>query len=122
MYDFIVDICEKIGPRASGTEQEILAGNKIEEGLKKYCEEVHQEGYISSPHAFLGGIRYGAELVSIAIIFYWITLLHDLNFIQLDAVFTIIFLITSICLNYNHCVLFYLRINEILRNFRFSIS
>lgn len=60
MYGFIEKICDEVGPRESGTEQEILAGNMIKEELNKFCDEAHQEEYISSPHAFLGGIRYGA--------------------------------------------------------------
>lgn len=72
MYEFIEKVCNDIGPRESGTEQEILAGNLIEEELKKFCDEVHQEEYISSPHTFLGGIRYGAFLVLMSIILYWL--------------------------------------------------
>lgn len=98
MFQFIKDICEDIGPRESGTEAEILAGNKIEEELKKFCDNTHQEEYISSPHAFLGGIRYGAMLVFVAIIFYWITLLADMNLIILDAILYTSFLIIAIVL------------------------
>jgi len=32
-YKFIEDICNEIGPRESGTEQEILAGNRVESEL-----------------------------------------------------------------------------------------
>ncbi|MFX0175988.1 MAG: M28 family metallopeptidase [Candidatus Hodarchaeota archaeon] len=98
MYSFIEDICQDIGPRESGTEAEILAGNRIEEELKNFCDETHQEEYMSSPHAFLGGIRYGALLVLIAIIFYWMSLLFDLNILQVEIYLNIIFLITAIIL------------------------
>lgn len=98
MHKFIEDICNEIGPRESGTEQEILCGNRIEEELKKFCDETRQEEYVSSPHAFLGGIRYGAFLVFVAIIFYWITLLIDLKLLQLDAFFSLVILIIAIIL------------------------
>ena len=98
MHGFIEKICEEIGPRASGTEEEILAGNEIETEMKKFCDETHQEEYISSPHAFLGGIRYGAFLVFVAIVLYWVDLLIDLNIIPLDKIFGLIFLIFSIVL------------------------
>lgn len=98
MYGFIEDVCKEIGPRESGTEAEILAGNKIEEELKNFCNETCQEEYISSPHAFLGGIRYGALLVLIAVIFYWMSLLIDLNILQIQASFNILFLIIAITL------------------------
>ncbi|MFX0074857.1 MAG: M28 family metallopeptidase, partial [Candidatus Hermodarchaeota archaeon] len=79
-------------------EQEILAGNKIESELKKFCDQTHQESYISSPHAFLGGIRYGALIVFITGIFYWLSLLNDLNVITLSPTMNIILLTLSIVL------------------------
>lgn len=98
MYKFIEDVCATIGPRESGTEQEILAGNKIEEELKKYCDEAHQEEYISHPHAFLGGIRYGAMLVLVSIVLYWLSLLVDLNIIQLESFYSLLLIIIALIL------------------------
>ncbi|MFX1408242.1 MAG: M28 family metallopeptidase [Promethearchaeota archaeon] len=98
MYNFIEDVCSDIGPRESGTEAEILAGNKIEDELKTFCDETCQEEYISSPHAFLGGIRYGALLVLVAVILYWMSLLIDLNVLQIEPYFNTFFLIIAIIL------------------------
>ena len=98
MYEFIVKVCDDIGPRESGTEQEILAGNMIEEEMKKFCDEAHQEEYVSSPHAFLGGIRYGALLVSVSIVLYWLSLLIDVNIIQINSVYSFIFMIIALVL------------------------
>ncbi len=98
MHKFIEDICNDIGPRESGTEQEILTGNRVESELKKFCDETHQEPYTSSPHAFLGGIRYGALLVFIAGIFFWLSLLIDFNIINLNPIFDVLFLIIAIVL------------------------
>ena len=83
MLQFIKDICDEIGPRESGTEQELLAGDKVEEEMQKFCDTTHQEEYISNPHAFLGGIRYGALLALISIGLYWLSLLIDLNILPL---------------------------------------
>ncbi|MFX0018177.1 MAG: M28 family metallopeptidase [Promethearchaeota archaeon] len=96
MHKFIEDVCTTIGPRESGTEQEILAGNKIEEELKKYCDETHQEEYISHPHAFLGGIRYGAILALGSIILYWLSLLIDLNILQLESFYGLLLIIIAL--------------------------
>lgn len=98
MHKFIEDICTEVGPRESGTEQEILAGNRIESELKKFCDETHQESYISSPHAFLGGIRYGALIVFIAGILFWISLLGDLNVIIVNPIIDNFILIIAIIL------------------------
>ncbi len=105
MYDFIVKVCNEIGPRESGTEQELLAGNMIEEELKKSCDEVHQEAYISSPHAFLGGIRYGTFLVLVSLILYWLSLLIDLGILQINGNYSFFFMIIAailivICVSY----------------------
>ena len=98
MYEFIEKICNEIGPRESGTEQEMLAGNVIEEELKKFCDEAHQEEYISSPHAFLGGIRYAAFLVFVSIILYWLSLLIDLNILQIGNGYSFIFTVIAVIL------------------------
>lgn len=82
MHKFIVDIYDKIGPRESGTEAEELAGNRIEEELKKFCDESHQEEYSSSPTAFLGFIRYGSILIIFGIVLYWFSLLIDLGLVR----------------------------------------
>jgi hypothetical protein len=98
MHDFIKEICEDIGPRESGTDAETLAGDRIEKELKKFCDKTHQEEYKASPTAFLGGIRYGAFLVLLSIIFYWLSLLIDLEILGLTDIYSKIFLIISVVL------------------------
>ena len=92
MHGFIKEICDEIGPRESGTQEEILAGDRIEEEFKKYCNETHQESYISSPTAFLGFIRYGAAAIIVAIVFYWLSLLIDMDSLQMDASYSLFFI------------------------------
>jgi len=98
MYEFIEKICTDIGPRESGTQQELEAGDIIEQELKQICVETHQEEYVSSPHAFLGGIRYGALIVCVSIILYWMSLLIDMNIIPLHYEYSGVFLFIAIIL------------------------
>ncbi|MFX1497745.1 MAG: M28 family metallopeptidase [Promethearchaeota archaeon] len=98
MYKFIENICNEIGPRESGTVEEILTGNKIEEEFKKICDEAYQEEYSSHPHAFLGGIRYGAILVLIAISLYWLSLLIELNNWRIESFYSTLFIIIAVVL------------------------
>lgn len=98
MHKFIKDVCEEIGPRESGTESEKLAGEMVESELKSYCDKTRREKYIASPTAFLGGIRYGALLVLISIIMYWLSLLVDIDIIPLDSIWSSIFMIIGISL------------------------
>ncbi|MHA1726151.1 MAG: M28 family metallopeptidase [Promethearchaeota archaeon] len=96
MYNFIEEVCNEIGPRESGSESEKLTGDKIESELKNYCDETWQEKYIAHPTAFLGGVRYGTVLVFVSIIMYWVSLLTDLNIIQLEISWSYIFMIIGI--------------------------
>ncbi len=98
MHKFIGDICDGIGPRESGTEQDILAGNKIEDELKRFCDETWQEEYTSSPTAFLGFIRYGVLLVIFSVIFYWLSLIVELQWLIIDSSFILYFLIIAFIL------------------------
>ena len=98
MFQFIKDVCDEIGPRESGTEQEILAGNKIEEEMRNFCDTTHQEEYISSPHAFLGGIKYGALLALISIMLYWFSLLVDLTLLPIPMFYSFIFISIALIL------------------------
>ncbi|MFX0091040.1 MAG: M28 family metallopeptidase [Candidatus Hodarchaeota archaeon] len=92
MHKFIEDICTEIGPRESGTKGEELAGNKIEDELKRFCDQTRQEDYICSPTAFLGFIRYGSVLILGGIILYWLSLLIDLGIFQLNAIYSLVFI------------------------------
>jgi len=95
MLQFIKEICNEVGPRESGTDQEMLAGDKIEQEMQKFCDTTHQEEYISSPHAFLGGIRYGALLALISIILFWLSLLVDFAFLPLERIYSLVFILIA---------------------------
>ncbi|MGQ9720947.1 MAG: M28 family metallopeptidase [Candidatus Jordarchaeum sp.] len=87
MHNFIVDVCKEIGPRESGSKEEELAGNRIEEELKKFCNKTHQEEFTSSPTAFLGFIRYGSIMIVCGIFLYWLSVLTDLGWLQVGTNF-----------------------------------
>ena len=70
----------------------------VEEELKNYCDTAYQEEYVSSPHAFLGGIKYGTISVLITILLYWLDLSIDLNLLPLDKIYGFSFLIISVIL------------------------
>lgn len=92
MFDFIKSVCEEIGPRESGTEEELKAGNMVEEEFKKFCDNTQQENYKSNPRAFLGGIRYGSIIILVSIIFYWLSLIIDLGILTMNPIFSFIFI------------------------------
>ncbi len=95
MHGFIKRICDEVGPRESGTEQEVIAGNMIEEEFKKYCDQTYQEEYTSSPTAFLGFIRYGAGILIIAILLYWLSLFVDLGILHIERFYSLIFIASA---------------------------
>ena len=45
MVDFIQKICDQVGPRLAGSEEEKRAGDIIHEKLKDFCNEVKQEEF-----------------------------------------------------------------------------
>lgn len=71
MFGFIEAICEKIGPRESGSDEELKAADAIEEEFKKYCDSTSKEPFECHPEAFLGFIKYSALLTLIGLIAYW---------------------------------------------------
>ena len=66
--------------------------------MKKYCDQTHQEEYISSPHAFVGGIRYGALMGLVSIILFWLSLLVDLRILQIANLYSLVFNIIAVIL------------------------
>ena len=100
MFNFIKEVCEDVGPRESGTEEEIQAGNMIEREMKEFCDDTYQETYMSNPRAFLGGIRYGSILILISIILYWLSVLIDINILLLDPVFSFLFIGLAVILQF----------------------
>ncbi len=53
IIDFVKYICDEVGPRIGGSEQEKQAGNIIQEKLDEYCDETTQEEFTCRPGGFL---------------------------------------------------------------------
>jgi len=68
----------------------------IEDEMKNYCDETHQEEYISSPHAFLGFLKPTVIMLLISIIIYWISLAFDFQWLQINSNLHLILLILAV--------------------------
>lgn len=116
MHKFIEDICDEIGPRKSASGQEKNAGDKIEAIFKEFCDETVQEEFTLHPKAFLGFIRYGALMAIVSIVLYWLSLLIDRGQLQIDQIFSLIFLTTALILITFSAIYF---VSEVMRQREF---
>ena len=71
MVKTITDICEKIGPRAPGSEAELKAQNYMGEDLKKWSDKVEVEEFIVHRQAFMGFIPFTVAMAIIATIIFF---------------------------------------------------
>jgi len=67
MYDLISRILKEAPQRAPCSEGERKGSEFVQEELKKYCDEVHQEGFTCYPGAFLGWLKLDGVLILISI-------------------------------------------------------
>ncbi|MHA1271940.1 MAG: M28 family metallopeptidase [Promethearchaeota archaeon] len=95
MHEFIKKICDEIGPRASASENEKKAGDKIEENLKKYCDDTHQEEFKLAPKAVVGNVRWAALLIIISGVLYEWVLFNESFANQLNPTMKLIIFIIS---------------------------
>lgn len=58
MVKKITDICEKIGPRAPGSVQELQAQESMAQDLKQWADKVEIEGFTVHRQAFMGFIPF----------------------------------------------------------------
>ena len=57
MKDFIQEFCDKIGPRAPCSSEELAAANLFKEKVKNYCEDVVNETFYTHPGAYKAAFR-----------------------------------------------------------------
>ncbi|UCG01003.1 MAG: M28 family peptidase [Candidatus Heimdallarchaeota archaeon] len=76
MIDFIQRIFDEVGPRLAGSEEEMKAGNIIQEELSTFCDEVIQEKFSCRPGGFLDFIWITALFYLAGILAYF--LIHPL--------------------------------------------
>ena len=67
----ITDICEKIGPRAPGSPQELQAQESMAEDLKQWCDTVEIEGFTVHRQAFMGFIPFTVAMAIIATVLFF---------------------------------------------------
>lgn len=70
----ITEICEKIGPRESGSAAERKAQEYWANEMKKYADKVEMEDFDVHPHAFMSWVVIDAVLVLIGLVFYFLKL------------------------------------------------
>ncbi|MBR5441786.1 MAG: M20/M25/M40 family metallo-hydrolase [Clostridia bacterium] len=75
MVDKITYICETIGPRAPGSEQELSAQKNMAEDLKKWSDKVDIEDFTVHRQAFMGFIPFTVAM-AIASTFFFFTKPH----------------------------------------------
>jgi hypothetical protein len=70
MVDFITYICDEVGPRIGGSEQEKRAGDIIQERLD-FCDETTQEEFTCRPGGFLDFIWVTAAFYILGVFSYY---------------------------------------------------
>lgn len=71
MVKKITDICEKIGPRAPGSKEELAAQQSMGEDLKQWSDSVELEDFTVHRQAFMGFIPFTVAMAILATIFFF---------------------------------------------------
>lgn len=71
MVNSITYICEKIGPRAPGSDAELAAQKHMGEDLKKWADKVEIEDFIVHRQAFMGFIPFTVIMAILATIIFF---------------------------------------------------
>ncbi len=71
MVDKITYICDKIGPRAPGSPEELKAQENMAEDLKKWSDKVEIEGFTVHRQAFMGFIPFTVAMAIIATVLFF---------------------------------------------------
>ena len=71
MVKKITDICEKIGPRAPGSAQELEAQKSMAADLENWADDVKIEEFAVQPHAFMGFIPFTVAMAILSTAFFF---------------------------------------------------
>jgi hypothetical protein len=71
MLDFIKMICEDVGPRIGGSEEESKAGQIIYDEMASFCDEIEKHEFECHPGGFLDYIWITAALYIVGVISYF---------------------------------------------------
>jgi hypothetical protein len=72
MREFIVEFCETIGPREPCSSEERAASKLFQEKMKKHCEDVVSETFLTHPGAYKAAFRVPMVLYFISLVLYWL--------------------------------------------------
>lgn len=81
MLDFIKRICDDVGPRIGGSENEKKAGNIIYDEMSKFCDKVEKQEFECHPRGFLDYIWFTALFYILGVISYYFIPLLTIIFI-----------------------------------------
>ncbi len=71
MVKKITDICEKIGPRAPGSPEELAAQKDMAKDLEKWADKVDIEGFTVHRQAFMGFIPFTVAMAMAATVLFF---------------------------------------------------
>lgn len=71
MVKKITDICEKIGPRAPGSKEELEAQKSMGKDLEQWADKIELEDFTVHRQAFMGFIPFTVAMAIIATIFFF---------------------------------------------------
>lgn len=69
--NFIIEICENIGPRAPCSNNEAKCAGLFRDKFKNFSDEIHIEEFYTRPGAYKAAFRAPMILYLVSIIFYW---------------------------------------------------
>ena len=86
MRDFILEFCDKIGPRPPCSSNEKKAAQLFYNKIKNYCDEIEIENFFAHPQAYKSAFRFPMILYILTIILYWFLPLLSLALITLSCI------------------------------------
>lgn len=72
MKEFVQEFCDKIGPRAPCSSEEMAAANLFKEKMNNYCDDVVIEPFSTHPGAYKAAFRVPMILYLVSLILYWL--------------------------------------------------
>ena len=84
--EFILEFCDKIGPRPPCSSNEVKAAQLFYDKIKNYSNEIQIENFSTHPQAYKSAFRFPMILYILSIIFYWFLPLLSLILITLSCI------------------------------------
>ncbi|MHA1488368.1 MAG: M28 family metallopeptidase [Promethearchaeota archaeon] len=71
MREFILETCERIGPRPPCSNKEAEGSEFFQEKLRDYCDETNIEKFYTHPGAYKASFRIPMIVYFLTLVFYW---------------------------------------------------